>query len=374
MRLNFKIKKQSCWMLFSILALLVISFSSYATGTIEELESETQELEVELGDINEEIVVVYEELEEIKQMIELTEAQMGKTLDELAASKIQEAEQYENMKTRIQYMYEGGSTSLLEILFSAESLVDFVNKTEFVNNVMEYDRDMLEELTAIRQEIEYEEANLQDEEVALVDLQAEAELKLAELQAMADEIEVDIEDLEVQIAEMEAEAERLAQEEAEAQAQAEAEAEQNNTSGSSNNSSTDTSGNTSDSTSDSGNDYSAEASEVELLAALLDCEAIETYEARMAVATVVMNRVASSSFPNTVYGVIYESGQFSPTWTGKLDRRLEIGVSSLSYQVAEDALNGTRLDSVSNCYYFLYAGGTNRTGIEIGGNVFFTSW
>ena len=50
------------------------------------------------------------------------------------------------------------------------------------------------------------------------------------------------------------------------------------------------------------------------------------------------------------------------------------GTRSLSIQVAQDAINGARHSSVSDCYYFLYAASTNRTGVVIGGNVFFTSW
>ena len=57
-----------------------------------------------------------------------------------------------------------------------------------------------------------------------------------------------------------------------------------------------------------------------------------------------------------------------------LDRVLKAGPRSLSIQVAQDAINGARHSSVSDCYYFLYAASTNRTGVVIGGNVFFTSW
>ncbi len=115
-------------------------------------------------------------------------------------------------------------------------------------------------------------------------------------------------------------------------------------------------------------------SELDVFAALLDCEAQATYRDRLAVATVIMNRVKSSQYPNTVNGVIYQKGQFSPTWTGKLDRRLELGASSLSYEVARDAMNGKRLSEVSHCYFFLYAPSTSRDGIEIGNNLFFPSW
>ena len=87
-----------------------------------------------------------------------------------------------------------------------------------------------------------------------------------------------------------------------------------------------------------------------------------------------MNRVYSSRFPNSIHDVIYANGQFAPVWTGSLDRVLKQGPRSLSIQVAQDAINGARLAAVADCYYFLYAPSTSRTGVVIGDNVFFTSW
>lgn len=375
MCLNLNSPKKYVLLFISILMICVLSITSFATSTIEELESENEELEVqldsansetvtlseELEGINSDLLVINEELEEINDMIELTEGQVGKTLDKLAEAKAEEDKQYENMKVRIQFMYEAGNTSFLELLLSAESLADFVNKTEFISNVTEYDREMLEELTTIRETIEYEEADLLDGQAALVELQVEAEAKLEELQAKADETETDldtvlaiIESIEVEQAAIEAEIQ--AEEEAIAQAEAEAQLEAES------------------STSNSGGDYSASTSELDLFAAIIDCEAISDYNAMLAVATVIMNRVESSKFPNSINGVVYASGQFAPTWTGVLDRKLATGASSLAYQVAEDALNGKRLDSVSNCYYFNSTSATSRDGVVIGGNVFFVSW
>uniref|UniRef100_UPI002589CA74 cell wall hydrolase n=1 Tax=Sporofaciens musculi TaxID=2681861 RepID=UPI002589CA74 len=113
----------------------------------------------------------------------------------------------------------------------------------------------------------------------------------------------------------------------------------------------------------------ANVSDVALFAALLECEA-SGYDPMLAVATVVMNRVASSSYPNTLRGVIYQSGQFAPTWNGSLEKALARGPSSTSYSVAQAALGGSRHASVINCYQFRSAW-TGVSGINIGGNIFF---
>ena len=67
-----------------------------------------------------------------------------------------------------------------------------------------------------------------------------------------------------------------------------------------------------------GSKVQTQAGDLELLAALIECEAGgEPYEGKLAVGSVVLNRVASSHFPNSVVGVIYQSGQFSPVASGR---------------------------------------------------------
>ena len=63
--------------------------------------------------------------------------------------------------------------------------------------------------------------------------------------------------------------------------------------------------------------------DLRLMASIINCEAgIESYQGKIAVGVVVMNRVKSKQFPNTIRGVIYERGQFSPVRNGALKKRL----------------------------------------------------
>ncbi len=107
-------------------------------------------------------------------------------------------------------------------------------------------------------------------------------------------------------------------------------------------------------------------SEKELLAALIYCEAGgEPYEGQIAVGAVVLNRVASGTFPNSITDVIYDSGQFGPAITGKLDRVLASGKTTQSCrQAATDALAG--VNPVGDALYFGYG----NYGIQIGGHWF----
>lgn len=110
----------------------------------------------------------------------------------------------------------------------------------------------------------------------------------------------------------------------------------------------------------------AAEAEQSLLAALIYCEAGgEPYEGQVAVGAVVLNRVRSASYPNSIREVIYQSGQFGPAITGKLDRVIASGKTTAScYQAAADALAG--VNPIGSALYF----GCGNYGQKIGGHWF----
>ncbi|MFQ9847916.1 MAG: cell wall hydrolase [[Clostridium] leptum] len=112
----------------------------------------------------------------------------------------------------------------------------------------------------------------------------------------------------------------------------------------------------------------AGVSDAQLLAALIQCEAGgESYEGQLAVGAVVINRVRSGSYPSTISGVIYASGQFGPAGTGKVASLLSSGnIKNSCLQAANEAING--ITNVGNATHFRRAG--NREGIVIGNHVF----
>lgn len=345
------------------ISFLLLSLQIGATG-IEQLESESSELKAKLAGINEEIIDLSLEIEEVLVNIEKTESDIKKTQEILGICKEDEAEQHESMKLRIRYMYENGQTSMLEILLGAKSIEDFINRSELVNAMTQYDRDMLKVLVDTREEIEFEEQSLEKQKVELEKLEKSSKLKQEQLESKASETQTDITKIQKEITAIK-EAERIAAEKAEAEriAAEKAAAEAN--------------GGTSEEVGkqeSTAGSYAGSDSELDVFAAILDCEARSNYESMLAVATVIMNRVNSSKFANSITGVVYQKGQFSPVTSGKLNRVLATGASSLAYKVAQDAMNGSRLSSVSHCYYFLMASSTSRDGVSVGGNLFFASW
>ena len=107
-----------------------------------------------------------------------------------------------------------------------------------------------------------------------------------------------------------------------------------------------------------------------LLANLIYCEAGgEPYEGQVAVGAVVINRLLSAKYPDTITGVIYQRGQFSPAGSGRLAIALaQNKATSSCYQAADEAMRG--VTNVGTCVYFRTPI-EGLTGIRIGGHIFY---
>lgn len=99
-------------------------------------------------------------------------------------------------------------------------------------------------------------------------------------------------------------------------------------------------------------------SDIQLMARAINGEARgEPYEGQVAVGAVILNRVKSSKFPNTIAGVIYQSGAFTAVSDGQINVPIEEG--STVYKAAKDAMNGW--DPTGGCiYYFNPNTATNK--------------
>lgn len=116
-------------------------------------------------------------------------------------------------------------------------------------------------------------------------------------------------------------------------------------------------------------EYTTDADTTMLLAALIQCEAGgESYEGQLAVGAVVMNRVRSAAYPDSIHGVIYASGQFSPAQSGKLNAVYESGrIKESCIKAAQEALDG--VSNVGDLTHFRRNNG--REGLVIGNHVFY---
>lgn len=109
------------------------------------------------------------------------------------------------------------------------------------------------------------------------------------------------------------------------------------------------------------------ADDTRLLAALIYCEAgNQGYEGHLAVGAAVMNRVRSGAYPNTIYSVIYASGQFTPALNGKVARVYGGNIPDSCITAAQEAINGAT--NIGTATHFRRAGA--HEGIVIGDHVF----
>lgn len=348
------IRTSAIFLSFVLFALSV--FPTYATKTVDELEKGASGLESELSDLEKEMKALDKELNQILTRIKSTSSELETIQEELAIAKGNEQAQYESMMTRIKYMYENGSTTMLDMLFSSKCIAEFVSKAEYFSAITDYDRRLLEEYTENRELIAEKEAELKNSQEYLSSLQKELSAKEKTLNSK-------IANTSAELSEYTAKLEKAKEEAKKAEEAAKKEIkpivpEKPKNEGSFNKAPATTNG--------SAVSYTEE--DVILLAALIECEAgSSNYEALLAVGAVVVNRMKHRNYPDTVYGVIYQSGQFPPATDGKMDKILERGTKDLCKTAARDALNGKT--NVEDCISFR-AASSGYVGTLIGDNVF----
>ena len=352
-----------------------------ASAEKQRLETAKANLENYLMDLNDQLAQLSAELTELESELTATQQELEQTQAELEAARIQEEEQYEDMKLRIQFMYENGNVSMLTMFLEADSISDFLNRAEYTTQLAAYDRAKLEEYKGTKELIQEKEAQIETEKAELEALQQQKTdtqeevsalvqstgAQIAQYTAEIDEAQRLVDQYEGKLAEQESALDELMEkaeqeeEEAERKKAEETAREQGNSGGATTSGSSGTTNNGA---------VSASSSDVDMLAALIYCEAGgEPYEGQLAVGSVVMNRVRSASYPNSIMGVIYQAGQFSPVASGRFIIVLSQGLATASCrQAAQAAISGQ--SNGGNCLYFRRNTG-GISGIVIGNHVFY---
>lgn len=330
---------------------------------LEELGETTEGLKGQLNSLNASLTEVSNNLAMLESEIEIKNLEIDKALEELSEARQTEDQQYEAMKKRVKFMYEKRDFMIFEMLFGAESLADFLNHAEYIEKLSAYDRKKLDEFEAARQEVELAKAKLEEERAALEELRVSVEEEQERYSGLVNQTSGKISTYQQEMSQTEAEMleyERKLQEQKNDIAKLQEElAEERRLSQLAAQSAW---RDISEITFAEGDRY--------LLANLIYCEAgNQPYEGQVAVGAVVMNRVMSSVFPDTVVGVIYQNRQFSPVASGRLALALsENHATNACYQAADAAMSGTT--TVGNCLFFRTPI-EGLTGTQIGGHIFY---
>ena len=130
---------------------------------ISDLEDSKSNLETYISKLDQEANNLAKQIDKLNKDIEAKKEEITVAAEELAEAEATAAQQYEDMKKRIQYLYENGNPSYLELFLTSESMADFLNKSSYAEQVTAYDRSMLEEYIAQKQAVKEKKKQLETE-------------------------------------------------------------------------------------------------------------------------------------------------------------------------------------------------------------------
>ena len=381
-----------------------------AQKVVDDLQDQADDLGATYNSYNKRLQSVNKEISDTEDAIASTTASISQLEKELEEAKEAEAEQYEGMKTRIQYMYENGTQSLFVSLLESGSMVEFLQKVEYVSAITSYDRKMMNTYAKLQTSIQEKSASLSEKKTELSAYNDTLSAKQDELDGLVNDAgsaysakKGEVSAAQMSVEEYEAKIQEFRDNEAALEGQAAAaqaalaqqilaqqpqqqpqqpEGENPGETGGENTGSTESGGadNTGQTpqipSENTGGSISYSDADLKLMAAIIQAEAGgESYAGQLAVGTVIMNRVKSSLFPNTLSGVIYQKNQFQPVRDGHLALILERGPNESCTNAAKQVLNGYRSGDwlfFMTKYWADYYGITGYS--MIGNHAFFRNW
>ena len=334
-----------------------------AKDELDSFQEQQDSLQGDLNTLNNRLSTLANDINTLETQITQKQQEMELLSLELEEATLLADEQYETMKSRIQFMYEYGSVSLLEVILESRSFADFLNRTEYVSFITSYDREKLNEYQQLMADISQKKKELEEGEATLLAMHDDMKQKQSNVTALIQKTQSSIDETQKEITSSQEQLASLSKqlaywEEIERELEKEkANADLEKWEEIQGSDKEDFSGS-----------YTPLEGEAYLLAAIIQCEAeSEPYEGKIAVGNVVLNRVQSSRFPNTITGVIYQKKQFSPVASGRLAYRLEAGVNDECIRAATEVLNGKH---ITDALFFRMDNGT-ISGTIIGNHVFY---
>lgn len=169
-------------------------------STLKELEGKKSDIAAYVKELDRNLSALAGELTKLEGDISQKEEQIEEAKVELETAKITENRQYEDMKLRIQYMYENGQTGLLESMMQSESIAELLKRAEYASQITSYDRKMLEEYRKTRQEVALKEEALKTEHQELLTLQDSTKAKQSSVKTLMASKEAELASYETKIA------------------------------------------------------------------------------------------------------------------------------------------------------------------------------
>lgn len=220
-----------------------------AVRSISEIEEEQSSIQSELNGLDADMVSLVTDMTDLESQITSKTQEIADAEATLAEAQAAVDQQYASMKVRIQYMYENSDENIMTVLLESGSISDFLNRLENINAVYTYDRTVLGNYQAAKDEVEDLKASLEEEKASLEANKTQLANQQAQLNALISEKQGEMADIKSELADAKA----LAARQAELERQRQLAALTNNTNSSNNGGSGNTGGNTGGSTNSGGN-------------------------------------------------------------------------------------------------------------------------
>lgn len=175
-------------------------------GTLSDIKDQKADLEVAKDNLSDYVVeldgqlmTIQDRLTQLELRIAEKEREVSQIKEQLAAAEEDVEDQYASMKQRIKFMYERGNQTYVAMILGAENFSEMINKAEYIEELSNYDRDMLEQYQNTKEAIVVLKEQLEAEEEALRSSQMEATEKEGEMSNLIDQKQEQIRDYESDI-------------------------------------------------------------------------------------------------------------------------------------------------------------------------------
>ena len=167
---------------------------------IDYIEQEQQQLKEEIDALDAELVNVIVELSTLEEELAIKHDELAQTKEELKQAKQDEKDQYEAMKLRIRFMYEKGDSAMLTRILESKSIADLLNRVEYVNQMYDYDRNLLAEYENVKKQVAKLQKQQKAEVAALEDKQQEYQVAEANYRTTIDQKQGEVENFDQKLA------------------------------------------------------------------------------------------------------------------------------------------------------------------------------
>ena len=171
----------------------------FADPSVDDLKKSKESAQNEVSSLQTQLNTVVGKITELESQLSSKGEEIIQAQSDLEDAEAEEQKQYADMKVRIKYMYEEGNSSLLETLFSSTSFTDLLNKAEYIEQVSEYDRNMLQTYQDNRDKITRLEKDLKDQKEVLEQVKGDVEAKQTEMAGLISDKQTEIEGYESDI-------------------------------------------------------------------------------------------------------------------------------------------------------------------------------